>query len=191
MPYDSMSAPDDDLLLKQFAGGDSNAAKALMDRHVHRILRLAKSMLGETGDAEEVTQEAMLRLWKVAPQWKPGKAKVSTWLWRVTSNLCIDRLRAQPTISIDSIDEPEDGLPSVDEKLLSNDRAAALRRALEKLPPRQRAAVALRHLEGLSNKETAESLGTSIDAVESLIARGILALKSQLLDRKGDLGWEK
>ena len=191
MPYDSMSVPDDDLLLKQFAGGDSNAARVLMDRHVHRILRLAKSMLGETGHAEEVTQEAMLRLWKVAPQWKPGKAKVSTWLWRVASNLCIDRLRAQPTISIDSIDEPEDGLPSVDEKLLSNDRAAALRRALEKLPPRQRAAVALRHLEGLSNKETAESLGTSIDAVESLIARGILALKSQLLDRKGDLGWEK
>ena len=191
MPYDSMSVPDDDLLLKQFASGDSNAARVLMDRHVHRILRLAKSMLGETGDAEEVTQEAMLRLWKVAPQWKPGKAKVSTWLWRVASNLCIDRLRAQSTISIDSIDEPEDGLPSVDEKLLSNDRAAALSQALEKLPPRQRAAVALRHLEGLSNKEIAELLGTSIDAVESLIARGILALKSQLLGRKGDLGWEK
>ena len=191
MPYDSMSIPDDDLLLKQFASGDSNAARVLMDRHVHRILRLAKSMLGETGDAEEVTQEAMLRLWKVAPQWKPGKAKVSTWLWRVASNLCIDRLRAQSTISIDSIDEPEDGLPSVDEKLLSNDRAAALSQALEKLPPRQRAAVALRHLEGLSNKEIAELLGTSIDAVESLIARGILALKSQLLGRKGDLGWEK
>ena len=191
MPYDSMSVPDDDLLLRRFAGGDSNAARVLMDRHVHRILRLAKSMLGETGDAEEVTQEAMLRLWKVAPQWKPGKAKVSTWLWRVASNLCIDRLRAQSTISIDSIDEPEDGLPSVDEKLLSNDRAAALSQALEKLPPRQRAAVALRHLEGLSNKEIAELLGTSIDAVESLIARGILALKSQLLGRKGDLGWEK
>ena len=191
MPYDSMSVPDDDLLLRRFAGGDSNAARVLMDRHVHRILRLAKSMLGETGDAEEVTQEAMLRLWKVAPQWKPGKAKVSTWLWRVASNLCIDRLRAQSTISIDSVDEPEDGLPSVDEKLLSNDRAAALRQALEKLPPRQRAAVVLRHLEGLSNKEIAESLGTSIDAVESLIARGVLALKSQLLGRKGDLGWEK
>ncbi len=191
MPYDSMSVPDDDFLLKQFAEGDASAARVLMDRHVHRILRLATSMLGEAGDAEEVTQEAMLRLWKVAPQWKPGKAKVSTWLWRVTSNLCIDRLRARSTISLDSIDEPEDGLPSVDEKLLSNDRAAALRQALEKLPPRQRAAVALRHLEGLSNKEVAESLGTSIDAVESLIARGVLALKSQLLGRKGDLGWEK
>ena len=191
MPHDLMVAPDDDSLLRQFAEGDPDAARVLMDRHVHKILRLAKSMLGDMGDAEEVTQEAMLRLWKVAPHWKSGNAKVSTWLWRVASNLCIDRLRAQATISIDAIDEPEDDLPSVDEKLLSNDRAAALRRALEKLPPRQRAAVALRHLEGLSNKETAESLGTSIDAVESLIARGVLALKSQLLGRKGDLGWEK
>lgn len=191
MPHDLMAVPDDDSLLRQFAEGDPDAARVLMDRHVHKILRLAKSMLGDTGDAEEVTQEAMLRLWKVAPHWKSGNAKVSTWLWRVASNLCIDRLRAQATISIDAIDEPEDDLPSADEKLLSNDRAAALRRALEKLPPRQRAAVALRHLEGLSNKETAESLGTSIDAVESLIARGVLALKSQLLGRKGDLGWEK
>ena len=191
MPYDSMSVPDDDFLLKQFAEGNSEAARVLMDRHAYRILRLATSMLCETRDAEEVTQEAMLRLWNVAPQWKPGKAKVSTWLWRVTSNLCIDRLRARPTISLDSIEEPEDGLPTVDEKLLSNDRAAALRHALEKLPPRQRAAVALRHLEGLPNKEIAESLGTSIDAVESLVARGLLALKSQLLGRKGALGWEK
>ena len=190
MPYNSFSDTSDEALLVQYANGHPDAAKELMERFAPRILRLAVRMLDDLSEAEEVTQDTMLRLWQIAPDWERGRAKVSTWLWRVAHNLCTDRLRRRRSVGLDEIAEPMDEQPSVDETLMCEYRAHALKEALSALPERQRIAVSLRHLEGIPNPQIAEFLGTSVEAVESLIARGLRALKKQLAKKRGNLGWQ-
>ncbi|WP_108782548.1 sigma-70 family RNA polymerase sigma factor [Pontivivens insulae] len=171
-----------------FARGDQSAARALTERHAGRALSVATRMLGETMEAQDVTQEAMLRLFRKAPDWDGERAQVSTWLYRVVSNLCIDRLRGRRSEPLDAAGEPEDETPSVDARLQQMDRAKALHAAIDRLPDRQRLAVTLRHIEELSNPEVAVVMETSVDAVESLLARGGRALRAALGRRRDDLG---
>ena len=181
----------DEALLVAYGNGDRQAALALTTRLTPRVLGFACRMLGgDRAEAEDVAQEAMLRLWKQAPDWRQGEAKVTTWLYRVVSNLCIDRLRRHRSVDIDAIPEPEDGAAPVTERLIAEDRARALIAALATLPVRQRQAVTLRHIEGLANPEIAEILGISVEAVESLTARGKRALAMALAPRREELGYE-
>ena len=189
MPYDAMSAVSDDALLVMFANGDGEAARMLTLRLAPRVLRLATRMLGDAADAEDVTQEAMLRLWRIAADWRPGEAQVGTWLYRVASNLCTDRLRRKRPVDIASVPEMPDGRAAPEDDLLDADRARALQEALAQLPERQRQAVILRHLEGLSNPEIAEVMDIGVEAVESLTARGKRALVAALSGRREELGY--
>jgi RNA polymerase sigma factor (sigma-70 family) len=167
------TAPEaDDLLLVRFAKGDRLAARTLTLRLAPRCLSLARRMLADAAEAEDVAQEAMLRLWKIAAQWQPGKAQVSTWLYRVTTNLCTDRLRRRRSLPLDDQLELADDTPGIDADLFARDRVAALHLAMQQLPERQRAASALRHFEERSNPEIAAILDLSVEAVESLLARG-------------------
>jgi len=147
-------------------------------------------MLGNHAEAEDVSQEAMLRLWKAAPDWRSGEAKVSTWLYRVVSNLCIDRLRKAQPDGLDTIPEPEDPRDGPADVLQRHTRARALQSALGRLPFRQRQAVVLRDLQGLANPEVAEIMETSVEAVESLLTRGRKALSADLAGRRAELGFE-
>ena len=134
-----------------------------------------------------------MKLWKIAPDWQQGDAKVSTWMYRVTANLCTDRLRRRKTrgaVDIDSIGDPEADLQSAVEQMTERDRADALQGALNQLPERQKQAVVLRHIEGLSNPEIAGIMDIGVEAVESLTARGKRALKAALIGRKDELGYE-
>ena len=130
----------------------------------------------------------MLRLWKIAPDWQQGGAKVSTWVFQVARNLATDRLRKRRGVALDDISEPVDERPGADEKLIAGDRMTALDWALSQLPDRQRQAVVLRHIEGMSNPDIAEILEISVEAVESLTARGKRALAGLLASRKEELG---
>ncbi|MGB1390434.1 MAG: sigma-70 family RNA polymerase sigma factor, partial [Paracoccaceae bacterium] len=136
-------------------------------------------------------QEAMLRLWRIAPDWQTGQAKVSTWLYRVAMNLCIDlqRKRRGGTVALNDAPDPADNAPSAAEQLVAKARSDALQDALAQLPDRQRQAVVLRHLEELANPEIAEILGVSVEAVESLVARGKRGLTAALNQRRDDLGY--
>lgn len=184
-----MSQLSDDALMAQQAAGMPGAARELAGRHAGRILALAARMLGgDMAEAEDVTQEAMLRLWRLAPDWQPGRARVSTWLYRVAANLCTDRLRRRRGVGLDTIAEPEDDRPGAEAQLLTRDRLAALQTALDALPERQRLAVVMRHIEGVSNPEIAEVLDISVEAVESLTARGRRALAARLLPARDELG---
>lgn len=189
MPYDALSAVSDDALLVLFANGDSEAARLLTLRLAPRVLRMATRMLGDAAEAEDVTQEAMLRLWRIATEWRQGEAQVGTWLYRVATNLCTDRLRRKRPVDIDSVPEMADGRAAPEEELLESDRARALQEALDQLPERQRQAVVLRHLEGLSNPEIAEVMDIGVEAVESLTARGKRALAAALSGRREELGY--
>ncbi|GGH55760.1 RNA polymerase sigma factor [Frigidibacter albus] len=191
MALDLRSDVPDEALLVLYANGDPEAARALTLRLAPMALRLAARMLGERTEAEDVAQEAMLRLWRVAPDWRQGEAKVSTWLYRVTSNLCTDRLRRRGrSVALDAVAEPEDGRPGAVAGLIEADRATALEAALAALPDRQRQAVVLRHLEGLTNPEIAEIMEIGVEAVESLTARGKRALTAALGGRREELGYD-
>lgn len=183
-------APDAALLIA-FANGDAGAAQLLAERLLPRTLAQAQRMLGDRAEAEDVAQEAMMRLWRIAGEWRQGEAQVSTWLYRVTANLCTDRLRRRKrSVPLDAVAEPLDTAPSVTARMQSEARAKALSDALAQLPPRQAEAVALRHLEGLSNPEIAEVMEIGVEAVESLTARGKRGLALILAGRRDELGIE-
>lgn len=191
MAFDALAEVSDEALLVAFGNGDREAAAALTLRLTPRVLSFAARMLGgDRAEAEDVAQEAMMRLWKVAPEWRQGEAKVTTWLYRVVKNLCTDRLRKRRSVDIDAIPEPEDEAPRAVETMIEADRARALETALGALPERQRVAVTLRHLEGRSNPEIAEVLEVSVEAVESLTARGKRALAALLRGRREELGYD-
>ena len=190
MPYDDPSRDEDARLLAAYAAGDANAARALIEAHSPGVLRLARRALGDQIEAEDVTQEAMLRLWKIAPEWRSGEARVSTWLYRVATNLCTDRLRKRKYSSDAEVPEVEDGKPSADSQLEDAERTSALDKALNSLPDNQRMAVTLRHLEERSNPDIAEIMAITVEAVESLIARGKRGLKQRLADKSASLGYK-
>ena len=185
-------APDAALLIA-FANGDATAGRALVARLGPKLFGHAFRVLGDRAEAEDVVQDAMIKLWKIAPEWRQGEAQVSTWAYRVVANLCTDRLRRRKTrnqVDIDAVAEPEADMMSAVEQMTETARADALQSALAELPDRQRQAVILRHLEGLSNPEIADILEVGVEAVESLTARGKRALKAVLQGRKEELGYE-
>ncbi len=191
MPLDAQTDIDDADLLVRYAAGDRAAARMLTGRLTPIVFAQAFRLLGDRAEAEDVAQEAMLRLWKIAPQWDPERAKVTTWLYRVTANLCTDRLRrgTGQGRALDEVPEPADPTPGADAQLQLAARQAALRQALAGLPERQRVAITLRHLEGLGNPAIADELEISVEAVESLLARGKRALAAMLGTQKGALGY--
>lgn len=190
MALDGEDGWSDDELLALYASGDRDAARHLTLRFTPVALRVAQRMLADAAEAEDVAQEAMLRLWRMAPGWQPGTAKVATWLYRVVANLCTDRLRRRRTVPLDTAPEPEDGDPGVAARMIAADRALALEQALAALPERQRQAVILRHLEGLANPEIAEVMEVGVEAVESLVARGKRGLTAALMGRRDELGFD-
>lgn len=190
MALDALSDVSDEALLVLYANGDPGAARALTLRLTPRVLGFAARMLSDRTEAEDVTQEAMLRLWRMAPDWQQGEARVATWLYRVASNLCLDRLRRSRPRGLDEVAEPEDATPGVVARLIEADRALALDEALAALPDRQRQAVVLRHIEGLTNPEIATVMDIGVEAVESLVARGKKGLAALLSGRRAELGYE-
>lgn len=186
MALDAGRDEPDETLLHLCAQGDRAAARALALRLAPRALALARRMLADRSEAEDVAQEAMLRLWRIAPNWRAGAASPSTWLYRVTANLCIDRLRRRRPMT-DAAPDCPDPAPGAEADLMIGERAKALQAALQTLPERQRLAVVLRHFEERSNPEIAEILETSVEAVESLLVRARRELARKLLPLAGAL----
>ncbi len=160
--------------------GDRRAAARLIGKHAPKLLTVARRMLGAQAEAEDAVQEVFLRLWTHAARWQPGKAKFETWLYRVMMNQCYDRLRRRPTAPLEAAEDVADdaALPDtgLDEGVLGREVA----RALDGLPERQKAAILLCHFRELGNIEAAEIMGISVEALESLLARGRRGLRSRL-----------
>lgn len=162
--------------------GESGAIEALVSSKLPRVLRLAHRLLGDPMAAEDVAQEAMLRVWKQAPAWTPGAARFDTWLHRVALNLCYDRLRKRREVLTDQVPETVDAAPLADQRLMDQDDARRVRDALAALPDRQREAIVLCHYQALSNIAAADLMGVSVEALESLLSRGRRGLKAALAD---------
>lgn len=192
MPFDDLTRLEDDALLVLYANGDPTAARVLTSRLAPIVHAHAWRLLNDAAEAEDITQEALLRLWKIAPDWRQGEAKVTTWLYRVTANLATDRIRRRRgrNVDLDAIPEPEDDQPGAEDRMQEAARAEALQQALATLPDRQRQAVVLRHIEGLANPDIAEIMSIGVEAVESLVARGKRGLTAALKGKRDELGYQ-
>lgn len=167
-------------LVGRVASGDRAAARALMARHLPKILNLGRRMLGDAAEAEDVAQDVFVRVWTHAARWQPGQAKFETWMHRVAINLCYDRLRRRPTAALDDVPDMPDGAPSPAARMMEKELAKAVNEALQRLPERQREALVLCHYQSLTNIDAAAIMGVSVEAMESLLSRGRRALRKLL-----------
>ena len=183
---DSTAIAADAALMVRVAKGEPAAARAAVDRHLAGLVAFAWRMTGDRAAAEDIAQDAFLKLWRHAPRWKP-KAQIGTWLRRVAYNRSIDLYRqSRPNDDIAAL-ALEDPAPGPARHLLAAEVSAIVHRALEALPERQRAAIAMAHFDGMSQSETAAVLEVSVEAVESLLARGRRTLRLRLTAIKPDL----
>jgi RNA polymerase sigma-70 factor (ECF subfamily) len=171
----------DEALMARVARGDEVAYRLLSRRHVPAMLGLARRILGNAADAEDVAQEAMLRVWTHAPRWQP-LAQFRTWLTRVVVNLCLDRKRRASWVALEAAGEIVDPAPGATEQAEHNERDRLVAGAIAGLPARQRTAIVLTYGDGMSNAQVAEVLDTTVSAVETLLVRAKQNLRRALDD---------
>ena len=168
--------------MREIRSGDREAFGLLLDRHLPGIQAYAFRMTDNRADAEDIAQEAFLRVWHRANTYRPGRVQVSTWLYRIAHNLCIDAFRKHRE-TVDGVLETLAGeTPDGAATALAEERRRAVRTAVAALPERQRSALVLCQLQGWSNRDAALALEVSVDALESLVARARRGLKQQLRD---------
>jgi RNA polymerase sigma-70 factor (ECF subfamily) len=181
-PGDGDGIARDQARLARVAAGDEAAFAGIVADETPRLLRFVGSILGSgQAEAEEIVQEAMIRLWQQAAAWQPD-GRISTWLHRVTYRLAIDVLRRRrPTVGIETVEDTlEDEGPEPVAVLIRIEDVKALRAAVDSLPERQRTAIALCHFQGLSQAEAAAVMEVSEAAYESLLARARRRLRALL-----------
>ena len=176
-----MDGPADHDLMARTAQGDGRAFRILARRHAGGARRLARRILGNETLAEEVAQDALLRVWINAPRWRP-EAAFRTWLYRIVVNLCLNAKRRAGDLPLEAADHLADPTPGAEAQLETRERDRSVAAAVDALPARQRAAVVLTYQEGLSNAEVAAVLDTSVSGVETLLVRAKRALRSALGD---------
>lgn len=174
--------------MRHIAAGDARAVRTMVERKLSRLVGLAHRLLRDRAEAEDIVQETFLRLWKQAPTWREGEARLDTWLYRVAFNLCTDRLRKRRETYVADVPDMPDPGPDPDHGIDERDRQRQIAVALDRLPARQREAIVLQYYEELSNVEAADIMGTSVEALESLLSRARRSLRDILGDAvRGDL----
>lgn len=181
-PQSVDTAAGEALLLAATARGDNQAFRQLVNIHLGAMLGIARRMLSDAAEAEDVVQDAMLRLWRNAATLELGPGGLKPWLRRVVSNLAIDRIRSSRNVNVVAEVPEQAKAPDQSQGMETRDMAQRVQQALARLPERQRLALVLFHFEGLSQIEVGENLGVSDEAVESLLARARRALKADLKD---------
>jgi RNA polymerase sigma-70 factor (ECF subfamily) len=177
----------DEALLELMRADDVEAYRALVERHMNRAFGVAMRVLKNPTDAEDVAQDAFVKAWTNRHRWEAGRAKFSTWLYRVVVNRCIDLRRLPREEWIDDVPEPADDAEDSVSLIHRRQVYGRLEDALGRLPTQQRVAVVLSYYEDLSNAEIAEVMSTSVSAVESLLKRGRKGLREILRHSEADV----
>lgn len=168
----------DKALLARISQGDKAAFSVIMQRHLKPVILFVMRYFSSRTEAEDIAQEVFIRLWCKAPVWQDKEVSVKAWLYRVAYNLCIDQVRKQKLEYDTDCDESLVDESAFIEKLIGAEAELAVQKmALDNLSERQRTAIMLCAVKGLSNKETAIVMGISLDALESLLARARRKLK--------------
>jgi RNA polymerase sigma-70 factor, ECF subfamily len=177
-PLDSTST----LLVRRAKAGDREAFEALLRQHERAVLGTALRLLGRLDRAQDAAQEVFLRLHKYLGRFEEER-ELGPWLYRVVVNVCHDLRRRglREAVALDDIDEPADrGSSDVDAGLDRERRRRLVARALEVLPPKERAALVLRDIEGLPTSEVARILGSSEVTVRSQVSKARVKVKKQV-----------
>ncbi|WP_296745406.1 RNA polymerase sigma factor [Mesorhizobium sp.] len=179
-----MGADPDEDLVRRISAGDAAAVQTMVARKLPRILALATRMLSDPAEAEDVAQETFVRIWRHASGWRQGHARFDTWIHRVALNLCYDRLRRRREWTTDELPEVVDeaALPDA----VPGDDERRVQQALQRIAPRQREAIVLVYYQDLSNIEAASAMQVSVDALESLLARGRRSMQAMLIGDDGN-----
>lgn len=170
---------------------DADALAALYDRHAARLLGLARRILGEGGEAEEVLQEVFLFAWRSASSFDPSRGSVRTWLLIATRSRSVDRLRSRRSASpphLGSLEEAGDGPPAPDDvEQSSSERQweSICRAAVGELPEDQRRVLELAYFEGLTQQEIAERTGMPLGTVKTRVRLGLTKLRDRLRPYSG------
>ncbi len=182
-PVPNLAPPQDALagLMLRVQGGDRVAFAAVVRALEGPGLRLADRTLADRAAAEDVVQIALSRLWTMADRFDASRGSVGGWFRRIVTNLCLDRQRARrPMAALDDAMEIASLDPDPEAAAIDNDQRRRLDAAMAQLGPRQRAALAMFHGEGLSMSEIADALETTPKAVEGLLGRARMELKALL-----------
>jgi RNA polymerase sigma-70 factor, ECF subfamily len=174
-----MNIPCDEDLMLATGRGDLLAFEQIILRYQAMAWRISYRFLDDSSEAEDVTQEAFMKIFKAAPRYRPT-AVFKTYLHRVVTSLCIDRIRKKRPIYVADSADVVDNTSSIIDNIIQNEREREVREALGKIPPRQRAAVIFRYFEDLSCRETASVMQTTEKSVERLLSRARISLESQL-----------
>lgn len=179
------------ILIQRLKRGDERAFEQIFHRYQEQVYNVAYRMVGNRETAEDMTQEVFLRVFQKIRGFK-GKSAFSTWLYRLTVNLCVDHIRKQRAHPVESLEElvgnsemDVDAAFLVDEmtpedELVLKERRAAVQRIINSLPDKLRAVIILREIEGLSYKELAEALSCSMGRVKSLLHEARIELKRRI-----------
>jgi RNA polymerase sigma-70 factor (ECF subfamily) len=182
--------PSEDLMTR-IAKDDTDAFEILVNRHQTSVLNLIYRFIGDRAGAQDLAQEVFIKVWQAARDYEP-KAKFTTWLYRITVNLCLNELKSarrrrwfsfyrSDGDSEDAIEENfSDGSPTAEDLLLARERNHQITDALQSLPDNQRMALILKRYDDLSYEEIARILGCSVSAVESLLVRAKRTLQEKL-----------
>lgn len=167
----------DESLMHRLAQRDAQALAQLAERYAHIPWRIACRMLDDISEAEDIAQEAMLKLWNIQGGWDASGSGIAAWLTRVATNLCIDRIRRRRTVSDDSLAERADEAPLADTNIEKDEMRAAIVECIQRLPERQRGAIILTYYEDQPNRDAARAMDMKIKAFESILLRARLSLR--------------
>jgi RNA polymerase sigma-70 factor (ECF subfamily) len=180
--HNTWAAQEDSQLMMAVAKGDKDAFTEIVTRHLAPLIHFALRYVGRRPDAEDVAQEAFIRLWNNAPNWEEKGFSLRSWIYRVTYNLCIDELRKRKPVSPVDDDASLTAGEQPDENLYRNQQQQKVAAALKELPERQRTALVLCVYQGLSNLDAAAVMDISVDALESLLSRARRALRNTMTE---------
>lgn len=183
----SLTVDSDDALLERIAANDQDAFRVLVERHIDRAYGLALRILNNRADAEDIVQDTLLKIWLHRGRWESGRAKFSTWLYRVVTNRCIDVRRQPRSEDLEQVPEVADDKPLAIAEIQKHEVNTMLDAAMGRLPDQQRVALILSYHENMSNGDIAEVMQTTVVAVESLLKRGRQRLRELLRRSEKDI----
>ena len=179
-----IEADSDDALMARICARDAAVFRSVVERHVGQLHRIAYRLINDASEAEDLAQEALLRLWRDAERWRPGISGIGAWLHRVVVNLCLDRLRKRRFSSDAAVPERADETPLAPVALDAERQRALAVAAIAALLDRQRAAIVLTYYEDLPNQRAAQTMDMNLKAFESLLLRARNALRAALAETR-------
>ncbi|MEO0411483.1 MAG: sigma-70 family RNA polymerase sigma factor [Pseudomonadota bacterium] len=177
----------DEALAEQVQSGDQAAFAALAHRYGPKLAAFAGKVLLDQTIGEDVVQDAFLKFWQQPGRYDPAKAGFSTWMHKVVFNRCLDHKRRRGFAPLEDAPQQIDMAALAPDVMAANERDRAVQAAINTLPERQRAALLLCHIDGVSNQDAADILDVKLKALESLLSRARASLRSALMPMKEEL----